>query len=1817
MNSVTRSSRQKLLGKWFKRRDKATSRRSVSSKFHRFESLENRLMLHAGEDHGFNGPHETDPTYDLNNFTIQADLSIYVNGVKTAIPTWGGAVGGDEIFTTNTSGRVTIHPLTPRTSYVNLGEVFTKWKEAPQNGNPNAILNDSNLLNNLEDGTHTVHMFVNGVKTEVYQNYQIHNGDEIVLAYSANPILTVNTTLGSVPLELFADKTPITVNNFLNYVNDGDYTNTFFHRYISDFVLQGGGFKTTTTSFADPSVVNNFTPISSDAQIQNEFDNFAKSSGTEGAITTGNSVISLGTNVDLSGIVAGDRVRLAGRTDGIGGSNMFDILTVNDAANTVTVQTNPAGPTSSNLVWTIFPRVNVTGTLAMAKLGGNPNSATNQFFINLTNNDANLDLQNGGFTVFGQILDQSILDDIAGLNDLSLFSASLTGAQEVPPVTTSASGSATLALNNNNNQFDLKLNVQGLSQNSITASHLHPGALGAEGASFFDLGEGSQYTVAGNQVQRTIDNGAFPTSNLNSLFSSQAYANVHTTANPDGEIRGQLTAIQGGLYSDLPTTSTDELIVIQSINGEGTVRGTIFTDADNDSLRDQNETGNQGFTVYADANNNGVFDAGEDSATSDVSGSYALALPSGQHKVRLVPTNGFAKTLPTDAYDVTVQIGREVTGRDFGVIQVPALFGLDLLPATDSGASSTDNLTNFNNSTAAQALQFAVQGVAEGALVRIFADGVVIGQATVPAGTNGTLSITTNGTAALTNGTRSMIATQELRGVQSTPTASLGVTIDTAVQPFTSTPPTTANVGVPLNHNVENPEEGQPSFVYALLNPPAGAVVNATTGTIAWTPTAAQTGTQQFQVSATDAAGNVLTQSFSVAVGKDPVLRFNLQATDLNGTPISQINIGSTFQLRATVEDLRPTASRTGVFSAYEDIVFDGSLATATGITHSTVYGQGAAGTITAGLLDEVGSFAASIQPLGPNPQLLYTVTLTANRSGTLTFTGNQPDVSPQHDLGVYGQDGRVPFDEVNYGLASLAILNPDFQANNDVFNFDEDTSNDPLNVLVNDHVGAGTTLTIVSTGTTSKGGTVTIAADQKSLLYSPPANFFGEDSFTYTVSDGSDQAVATVAVQVVDVNDPPPAVNDLLDGAQAVPEDSTGVTLDLLLNERAATNVDQGAPNEVLRISAVGQPISGGTVTIGSQGAFVTYTPAPNFSGIETFTYTITDRSGNNGLTAVATATVTVTPQNDSPLAVADAVNAEEDSQDNVFNVLANDSIGGDAGESLTITSVGAGSRGGQVTIVQNGTRVNYTPAANIFGQETFTYTISDGNGGSATGLVTVVLAAKNDAPDAKDDVLTVAKNSTLNIADVLLNDLSTPDDPEAFVITAVTQGNQGGTVEIVESGAKIQYRPANNYLGSETFTYTMRDPGGLTDTATVTVTVRDFVPSSLAGATYLDADNDGVLDSGEQPVANVTITLTGTDSFGSPLNRTTTSDATGAYKFDNLPPGTYQVKETQPTGQVGGLPLTDGKDTIGSQGGTVSANDEFTITLAENVTGTGNNFGELTGFKITGRVTQNEGSSALGEESLAFNAVEVSLFSADAQDKPTGSVLKSATLKADGSFSFDGVAAGKYVLQSETLKFLTSMGTAQVVTVTANDSVNDVAAHGFRQTQFISYRDFLNSTPRTGIFAAVTPGANGHQWSALDSNWSSFSEAKVELSADASRVRIEVTRPTGEKLFDEIPATDHRVMFIANDGGDRLLRLAGSTSDYNLRPVTSTSASGEGESAPAIQAIDAVMADDAQNAFESEDLLQGLQNPTSNDSLSVDAVDSVLATDTLLSPN
>jgi hypothetical protein len=200
----------------------------------------------------------------------------------------------------------------------------------------------------------------------------------------------------------------------------------------------------------------------------------------------------------------------------------------------------------------------------------------------------------------------------------------------------------------------------------------------------------------------------------------------------------------------------------------------------------------------------------------------------------------------------------------------------------------------------------------------------------------------------------------------------------------------------------------------------------------------------------------------------------------------------------------------------------------------------------------------------------------------------------------------------------------------------------------------------------------------------------------------GSNEMQVTVVAAASTANTPP----------QAAADSATGLSNQPL--PIAVLDNDVDPDGDALRVSAVTQPASG-TVQIDG-GLSLVYTPAPAFVGADAFTYTVTDGRGG-----FSTASVVVTVEsglNVPPVASPDAAATGFQTPVSVA-VLANDSDPN--GDPLAVTGVSQPGVGG--TAAHDGVTVTFTPAAGFSGDASFTYTVSDGRGGSAIGLVTVTV--------------------------------------------------------------------------------------------------------------------------------------------------------------------------------------------------------------------------------------------------------------------------------------------------------------------------------------------------------------------------------------------------------------------------------------------------------------------------------------------------------------
>jgi len=478
------------------------------------------------------------------------------------------------------------------------------------------------------------------------------------------------------------------------------------------------------------------------------------------------------------------------------------------------------------------------------------------------------------------------------------------------------------------------------------------------------------------------------------------------------------------------------------------------------------------------------------------------------------------------------------------------------------------------------------------------------------------------------------------------------------------------------------------------------------------------------------------------------------------------------------------------------------------------------------------------------------TVGSAANSGSTLIF---DPDGEYEYlaageveegdgDFVYSADDGSVTSSAVEVDV-TVSGVNDDPTAGDDAVSTDEDTA-----ITTVDLVGANDSdpdssdsLGVAGINTTGTLGTVTDHGDG-TFTYDPNGQFEGlgagdsaADSFDYSITDGNGGSdSATVTVTVDGVNDGPTAVDDTV----STDEDTPFTTGDLTQNDT------DPEPSDTLAVTDLDDSGTIGLVTTNGDGTF-NYDPAGQYdslavgeSVLDTFRYTISDSSG---ATDTAVVSVTVNGANDSPVAVDDAVSTNEDTPFTTGDLTSNDSDP-DSTDILSVASMDTTGTLGVVTNNGDGT-FHYDPdgqfddlAVGDQAADSFTYTVSDGNGGSFLATVTVTINGANDTPSAEDDHAATPEDTPVMI-DVLDND-SDVDNGDNLTVLAVTQGIHG---TVKNNGVDVTYLPDANYAGNDSFTYTAEDKQGDTHTANVTVDVNETDDMQVSGGGNLIPDGDG----------------------------------------------------------------------------------------------------------------------------------------------------------------------------------------------------------------------------------------------------------------------------------------------------------------------------------------------------------------------------------------
>ncbi|HEY3165282.1 MAG TPA: Ig-like domain-containing protein, partial [Candidatus Limnocylindrales bacterium] len=464
------------------------------------------------------------------------------------------------------------------------------------------------------------------------------------------------------------------------------------------------------------------------------------------------------------------------------------------------------------------------------------------------------------------------------------------------------------------------------------------------------------------------------------------------------------------------------------------------------------------------------------------------------------------------------------------------------------------------------------------------------------------------------------------------------------------------------------------------------------------------------------------------------------------------------------------------------------------------------------------------------NPPLTFSADPAIAPDGTLSFTP-APNATGYVRLAFVAKDdgglvdptpGRQnpdPADTSDPVVVDITVtaVNDGPVAGDDIDTITEDTPGS-IGVLQNDSDPDGDPLTVIGT-TDGTHGTAAVGEGGTSVFYTPDPDASGPDAFTYTISDGHGGTdTASVSLTITAVADAPVAVDDVT----TLGEDASATPVDVLAN-------DHDADLDPLTITEVTDGASG-TVSITGDGTGLSYAPATDANGPDSFTYTIDD--GQGGIDS-ATVDVTILSVNDAPTVVGDDLLVLEDqSTASAVGVLANDSDV--ENDTLTITAKTNGAKGA-VTITGGGTSVSYKPNPNAFGADSFTYTVIDGNGGSATATVDVTITGIDDPVNAVNDGVPTPTKVYLKglpkAIPVLIND-SAPDG--SLHITAVTQGSHG-LVAITGGGTGLTYTATGTATGIDVFTYTISDGDGDSDTASVQVTVATDTTRPVATITSL----------------------------------------------------------------------------------------------------------------------------------------------------------------------------------------------------------------------------------------------------------------------------------------------------------------------------------------------------------------------------------------------
>ena len=519
-------------------------------------------------------------------------------------------------------------------------------------------------------------------------------------------------------------------------------------------------------------------------------------------------------------------------------------------------------------------------------------------------------------------------------------------------------------------------------------------------------------------------------------------------------------------------------------------------------------------------------------------------------------------------------------------------------------------------------------------------------------------------------------------------------------------------------------------------------------------------------------------------------------------------------------------------------------------------------------------------------------------------------------------------------------------------------------------------------------------------------------------------------------------------------------------------------------------------------------------------------------------------TPENTGPVANNDSTKTECGSPVSI-NVLGNDT---DAdGDALTITSFTQPANG-TVTRGANGTLI-YTPNAGAACgiDDSFDYTISDGNGGTSTATVTVSIDAANTAPVAVDDSATTTVGQSVTL-DTIANDSDA--DGDALTITNVSDPANGTAVI---NGGQIVYTPDDDFVGTDTFTYTISDGNGGTATATETVVVNgpdnvapaaqdDSATTSEGTAVTLSVLNNDTTNSGSDQLTITSVGtpqrgtavisggqivytpnagFVGTDSFTYTITdsngATATATATVVVSAPaNVNPVAQNDSATTPQGDAVSLDVTSndttnsgsGVKTITSFGQPANTADGVVTLLGNNLVFTpSDNFVGVTTFNYT--ITDSNGATATANATVTVVAMVVD---PKAKDDPIVTQCDAVTIDLTDNDIGDNLSIVSVDAGALMLGTVTQNGNS-ITFKPYGCGIKDAGSESFTYTITDGNSNTANSTANVNVTVEVDEKAGNQAYAVFDQVMMETGEEttiNVLLNDDGEGLKIiKITQP------------------------------------------------------------------------------------------------------------